>query len=217
MPALDFVGDLLGIGGDVPQAEFSPYGITSGVGTSSFADGTGTFELSPELQGIYDQLLGSGSQQLQAAQEYDPYAAAEGLFGRLDQILAPGREQGRQGLESRLLNQGRLGSTGGAFQQQGFESAIEAERARQLNQAFGTAQGVQDSMFNRGMAGIQGALGIQGAGMNQLNLGLQAGQGSLQAGMFNIGNQIQQDQLLPSLITGLGQGALTGWASGGFK
>jgi len=202
---------------DIPTAEFTPMDITSGAGTATFDEGVGTFQLSPELQATYEQLLGGGREGIAAAGGYDPYAAAETLFGRMDQILAGGRERQRQGLESRLLSQGRLGSTGGAFEFQGLESTIEAERARQLNQAFGTAQQVQQGMFGRGLAELQAGIGLQGIGQSQLALGLQAGQGAQQAQMFNIQNQIAASQQMPSLLAGLGTGALTGWAAGGFK
>ena len=211
MALFDFVGDALGMGGDIPQASFDPMGMTTGIGTTSFQDGQGAFQLSPELQSTYQQLLGGGQEALGAAQEYDPYAAAETLFGRMDSILAGGRERERGGLESRLLAQGRLGSTGGAFQQQGQEQAFEQQRAQQLNQAFGQAQQVQQGLFGQGLAGIQGATGLQQMGQNQLSLGLQAGQGTQQAQMFNIGQQQQQSQLMPSLLAGLGTGALTGF------
>lgn len=215
--ALGFIGDILGLNQDIPEASFDPMNIQSGLGSTTFGKDGAQFQLAPELQGFYNQLLGGAGETLQQAQEFDPYQAAEGLFGRMEGILAPVRERERAGLEQRLLSQGRLGSTGGLFDLQAQQGAVEAQRAQSLNQAFGQAQQVQQGLFNRGMQGLQGATGLQQMGLSQLGLGLEAGQGDLGAQQFNIGNQIQQGQLLPSLVAGLGTGALTGWAAGGFK
>jgi len=209
MGILDTIG--LGGSGNIPQASFDPMALSTGLGTTSFEEGMGSFELAPELQETYQQLLGTGRGALSAAQDFDPYSAAETLFGRMEGILAGGRERERQGLESRLLAQGRLGSTGGLFQQQGLEQAIEAQRAQALNQAFGQAQDVQQGLFGRGLAGIQAATGLQQLGQQQLSTGIQAGAAPLQAQMFNIQQQQQQQQLMPSLLAGLGTGALTGY------
>jgi len=210
MAITDSIGSALGLSGNIPQAEFRPMELATGLGTTSFEDGKGTFTLTPELQEVYQQLLGGGRQALGAA-EYDPYTAAETLFGRMEGILAGGRERERQGLESRLLAQGRLGSTGGLFQQQGLEQAIEQQRAQSLNQAFGQAQQVQQGLFGRGLSGIQGAVGLQQLGQQQLSTGIQAGAAPLQAQMFNIQQQQKQQELVPSLLAGLGTGALSGY------
>lgn len=216
-PINDIAGAVFGFDYDIPEATFDPMDIQSGLGAATFGPEGAQFELAPELQQFYNQLLGGAGETLQQAQQFDPYQAAEGLFGRMESILAPTRERERAALESRLLSQGRLGSTGGLFDLQAQQGAVEAQRAQSLNQAFGQAQQVQQGLFGRGLAGLQAATGLQQQGLSQLGLGLEAGQGALGAQQFNIGNELQQAQLFPSLMSGLFTGAMGGWAAGGFK
>jgi hypothetical protein len=41
------------------MAQFNPYGMTTNFGTSTFADGRGSYQLSPQLQAIQNRLFGS--------------------------------------------------------------------------------------------------------------------------------------------------------------
>lgn len=218
MPGLfSAVGDLLGLNYDIPQVSYNPTDITTGYGGVTFDPTTGaaTTSLSPEMQAQVDQLLSGATGAFTAANQFDPYAAADTLFSRMENILAGGRTRQQGQLESRLLAQGRLGSTGGMFDQQALNQAIEAQRAQNLNQSFGTAQAVQQGLFNQGIAGLNAAMGVQQMPLALANLGISAGTGQMNAQMFNAQNQIQQNQLMPNLLTSLGTGALTGYMMGG--
>ena len=192
--------DVLGGGGSVP--DYKAYDTVSGVG-STMVDGdrittqldprfaaisealTGGLaggispSLSPEQLAFGREATGAGAGFLRNLGSFDPFEAAQTQFGRMEEILAPGRERARESLEGRLLRQGRLGSTGGGRTQEGLETAIERSRQQSLYDAFGQAQGVQaqqgqlaqmlgglglgveQGQFQRQMGGLQGALGLE--------------------------------------------------------
>lgn len=173
-------------------AAFKPVDVTGLFGTGQFTNlGGGKFAaeagLSPDARGLFDQLgrqrdmylgqeqtpfgqlaLSGGLGMLGAGLGADPFQMAQKQFGRMEDILAPGRERQREALEARLLRQGRLGSTGGSLQQQGLEEAIEQSRRKQLVNALGQAQGIQQQQIGLGtQLGLfgqqQGELGFQRA------------------------------------------------------
>lgn len=212
------------------QAEFNPYQVSG----SAFGDvafdkeaGTAQFNLSPEMQAL-SQLFGQQAQQfagqgqtelgalagqgglgfLRAGIETDPFATAQTQFERMEEILAPSRQRQREALESRLLRQGRLGSTGGALQQEGLESAIEQSRRQGLVEALGQGMGIQaqqlaqgqqlgllgqqqqDVGFQQAMARLGGLQGIEQQMFNLANLGSALGgrqsTAGAQAGAFGM-------------------------------
>jgi hypothetical protein len=72
------------------MAQFNPYGMTTAFGTSTFEDGRGSYQLSPELQAIQQRLFGQAgaydpTQLAQAAQPL--YGASQNLFGLANQFL----------------------------------------------------------------------------------------------------------------------------------
>jgi hypothetical protein len=70
------------------MAQFNPYGMTTNFGTSTFADGRGSYTLSPELQASQQRLFG----QLNA---YDPSQigmAAQPLMGGASTLFGRGAE-----------------------------------------------------------------------------------------------------------------------------
>lgn len=194
-----------------------------GLFNTAFTPQGATISLTPEMQaiqaGLFGQAQGLTPLQQQYAQlgqgflgqigAFDPFAAAETQFQRLEDILAPGREQQRQAQESRLYAQGRLGSTGGGLEQQAFQQAIEQQRAQNLINALGQAQDIQSGLLNKGLTlsnlpgtmqtqALSNLMGIQGAGMQQL-----------QGGAFGGGVQTTQ-QAYPILTQQLGTGLLSG-------
>lgn len=88
------------------MAAFTPYGMTTNFGTSSFQDGKGSYTLSPELKAVQDRLfaqMGSydPTQVAQAAQGLyggagQAFGAGNQLFGLGNQYLATSPEQARQ-------------------------------------------------------------------------------------------------------------------------
>lgn len=194
-----------------------------GLFNTAFGPGGATINLSPEMQaiqsGLFSQAQGLSPLQQQYQQlgqgflgqvgAFDPFAAAETQFNRLEAILAPGREQQRQAQESRLYSQGRLGSTGGGLEQQAFQQAIENQRAMNLVNALGQAQDIQGNLINYGTTlsnmpislqdqALSNLIGVQGAGLQQLR-----------GGAFGGGVQTTQ-QAYPTLGQQVGTGLLMG-------
>jgi len=180
----------------------NPFNITTATGSGAFNPVTGNIEsqLSPEMQalfggqvsgaqGAFGQVAGAGTQAqdlsagfLSEAGEFDPFAAAEEQFGRLDAILEPGRTKARTGTAAGLLSTGRLGGTSGTDVQVGVEGEIERQRQGLLSEQFQGAQNVQDRLVNRGTSlgafGTQQQLGQQAIGSQSLQnaLGIDAQQ-----------------------------------------
>lgn len=200
---VDTANDLLG---GTPSAEVvkaQAFDISGATGTGSFDPKTGEIisTLSPELQALFEQqlqqaggFLGSvgtagetaiqtGEGFLSAAQTFDPFAAAEEQFKRLDAILAPGRNAASMGTAGGLLATGRLGSTAGNRVQAETEAAIERERQQLLHDSLASATGVSESLVNRGVTA--GAFGLDQKNITQA-LGLQA-----LGGAFGIDSQSQ--------------------------
>lgn len=184
---------------------YNPYDVMSGLGTGTFQDGQATAALSPQMQqfsnlfgqqamqglgyqpdigqitGMGQQALGLGQGFLGQLGTFDPMQAAGEQFGRMESILAPGRQLQTEGLESKLLRQGRLGSTGGSLQQQALSGAHEQSRTQGLYDAFGQAQAAQQNLLGMGQ-GLT-SLGLPMAGYGQ------------QQGMQNLQQMIGLEQL----------------------
>jgi len=203
---VDSIGGLFGASGDpVGQAQFNPFGVQSALGQAQFGDGSANVQLSPELQQAYSGLLGASQQRLGQAQDL------QGTLGFLGRVTQPQFERQQLSQESRLFNQGLLGSTTGQLQQQGLR---EAQNQTLLQNALQTqaqqtqqAQGLLGSALQTAQAPL--ALGEFGANL---------GQADLQTQQINLGlkEQAQQRQadFFSSLI-GAGIGAAAGFSGGG--
>jgi hypothetical protein len=107
------------------MAAFTPYGMTTNFGTSTFEDGKGSYTLSPQLQAIQNMLFG-------AAGSYDPtqvgkaaqpiYGGASSLFNLGQQYLAKSPEEAAA--EYMAAQQGLLAGT--------REQQLAALRSKQL-------------------------------------------------------------------------------------
>lgn len=106
------------------------------------------------------QMFGASQGLLRSLGSFDPLQQAQTRFNRLQSVLEPQRERARSGLESRLLAQGRLDSSGGALQMGEQEQAIAAQDAQMLDQMYSEAQQAQQAQ-----AQMAQQLGQQGASM----------------------------------------------------
>ncbi len=132
------------------------------------------------------------AQQFQGQMGSDPLALQQQLFNQQAGLLQPGFDQASRGLEDRLFSQGRLGSTGGALQQEGLQNSQQQALGQLLGQSFGQSQAQQAQtagLANQfGMFGgqLQGQLGqLQG---QQLGNALNINQGAM-AGL-GLGGQL---------------------------
>lgn len=128
------------------MAAFNPYGMTTNFGTSTFQDGRGSYQLSPELQAIQNRLFG-------AAGQYDPTqtgamaqpltSGAQSLFNLGQQYLATSPEAASQ---QYMANQ---------------QALLQPSRAADLSR-------VQATNFGRGTGGLGVNTGTGGAPSNPL-------------------------------------------------
>jgi hypothetical protein len=204
------------------MAQFNPYGMTTNFGTSTFTDGRGSYQLSPELQLIQDRLFGATGQYdpTQIGQMAQPLTAgAESLFGLGQQylatspeeaaqqymtnqqaLLAPSREAGLSRVQAANFGRG----TGGLGVQTGTGSAP----ANPLAQAYFNQIGQQDLQLaaqadEAGMARARFGAGLFGTGgelLGQVPRLTTAGYGPLEAqlGLLRTTESLGQQPLLLS-------------------
>ena len=117
-----------------------PWDVTGAYGGLDFDPTTRTVQqsLSPEYQAIYNRLMGRAGTYSPIIQKYtqDPVAAALGLSQERSALREPQRVLKREALEARLFGQGRLGSTGGAGQQQALEESFATQDLLDEQQAL---------------------------------------------------------------------------------
>lgn len=150
-----------------------PWDVAGSFGTASFTyeedPETGhmvkrdiSLDLSEELQKEYDYKVGGPERQRAFIEQYqtDPDTAAQAYYDRYKQIVAPEQQQQRLGLESRLLGQGMLGSTGGAGQMQSLTQAQLMRDYQARTQADAQVQGMIDTYRTRGAQDLAGAVSL---------------------------------------------------------
>ena len=203
---VDAVGGLFGVeGGErVNPLQYQPYNVQSALGQAQFGDGSANVQLSPELQQSFSGLLGASQQRLGQAQDL------QGTLGFLGRVTQPQFERQQLSQESRLFNQGLLGSTTGQLQQQGLR---EAQNQTLLQNALQTQ--AQQTQQAQGLLGSALQTAQQPLALGQFGASL--GQGQLQAaeGTAGLRQQAEANQanLFSGLVSGgsylLGEGALS--------
>jgi hypothetical protein len=132
------------------------------LGALGEAQAAGAQELVPGVTGFGQRAFQTAQEQLGAAAGFDPLAAAEERFGRLQAVLGQQRERQRGSLESRLLAQGRLSGTSGDILQGELERGFAAEDAALLERAFGESEQAQARAIQQGLqAGAAGTTAQQ--------------------------------------------------------
>jgi len=153
----------------------TPYGVGSVGGTADFDPDSKTalLNLSPELQSIYQGALSrSGLWGDQLAQySGNPFAAGNMFYEQTQPYYAEQEDDLRTDLETRLLAQGRLGSTGGRDQMSSLEEGILTGQTQRRNQGFSQAQALISALLGRESADIGTATGLLNVPMQQANLG----------------------------------------------
>lgn len=146
-----------------------------------------------QAQGMFGQAqnqnLGAGQGFLNQLNQFDPQAATQTRFDQLESVLEPSRGRAREALESRLLKQGRLGSTGGGVQQEGLESAIGQQQMQNLLASTGESRAQQQQLLGMGQGlgadAMQRAQGMTGLGLQQGGM-----YGATGSQLSNIGSQL---------------------------
>jgi hypothetical protein len=166
------------------MAQFKPMGMTTAFGSSKFGDdGTGSYQLSPELQAIQQRLFGAaggydptqlgqmaqpltgGAQSLfNLGQQYlatSPEQAAQQYMSQQQALLAPSREAGLSRVQAANFGRG----TGGL----GVQTGTGTAPANPLAQAYFNQLGQQDLQLaaqadEAGMARARFGAGLFGTG-----------------------------------------------------
>lgn len=186
------VGSVLGavagplIGGlmspDSPQAQqapgFTPYGITTGFGTSTFNQGNKTagYTLTPEMQAFRDKYYGAATAAMPSAEQIayanqvrdygkglftqatgmDTGAMTQDYYNRQQAILQPSRLQESSDLADKMYGTGRTGlgvGMGGGYvnpQQYALAQAREQQNAELALSAEDRARAIQQQQIAQG-------------------------------------------------------------------
>ena len=107
--------------------------------------------LNQDMQNLMQQYMDRRGQTAAQIQDLDPMELQQQLYNQQLGLLQPEQERQSLAQESRLLQQGRLGSTGGAGQMQALQEAQGQQRLGLLSNSYATAQGTLDSMRQREM------------------------------------------------------------------
>ena len=191
-----------------------PRGVSGLFGTFGYDEqGGSTMALSGDLQSQFDALMGRAGQTGQQIQDLNPLELQKSLYEQQYGLLQPQQERETLEQESRLLQQGRLGSTGGAGQMQALQEAQGQQRAGLLASSYGVAQQTLDSMRQREAMDRQqeamdrqNALGIGALPMNYANTSAQM------AGLTGAAGQYAGTQAAGAAV-GLGGTRANYWAN----
>lgn len=112
--------------------------------------GTGEY-LNEDMQAMMQQFMDRRGQTAAQIQDLNPLELQQSLYNQQLGLLAPEQERQSLAQESRLLQQGRLGSTGGAGQMQALQEAQGQQRLGLLSNSYQQAQQTQDAMRQREM------------------------------------------------------------------
>ena len=168
----------------------------TGLGTSGYDPVTGQFtgQLANPYQQNVNQALGASSQGYGALSGQDFNGTMGQRYNALEALQEQDRLQAQMAMEDRLYSQGRLGSTGGALQQNALLDAIAQQQAGNANTAFGQAMAQRQQFGDQAMQFGQAALQPQQLSLQQLQA-----MGALAPQMSQ--NQVQTNNL--SNFTGI--------------
>jgi hypothetical protein len=164
--------------GQVAQeaAEFKPFTVTTGLGTTSTTpEGGIAVGLSPEQQALQQQLLGQAAG-LFGQVGVSPAEAQANIYEQIRATQRPEEERQRLAMEERLLSQGRLGLQSAAYGGASPELlAMETARQEAMARANLSARGQALAEQQQALAGATGLLGAGYAPQQQALAALQAG------------------------------------------
>lgn len=161
---------------------YKPYGVTSGLGTSSFEDGQSSFTLDPKYQQQQDQMFGLGQQAFGAAQgDYGQLAdqfynqqRALGAGSRNAEALQLGESMFGTGSSGLRMGAKSLGAGGGGMmspQGYGFAQAFAQQDAADRYNAFDRAQQQRATDIGIGQDMLTQAQQLDQLGLTQQELG----------------------------------------------
>lgn len=171
-----------------------PWSGANAGGTASFdpESQTALMGLSPELQAIYDGALGRSGMWggMATTLGLDPFKAADNFYNENQKYWDPKEAQMRTDLESRLMAQGRLGSTGGNRAVSSVNEGIAQSQQGRRTDAMGQAQNMITQLLGREKGDLGIATGLLGVPMDLAELGMGIGgtQSSLSSNLLKSAN-----------------------------
>lgn len=178
------------------SSRFVPTSISTPFGSVDASMGNVSASLPSELQDLYQGLLSSGQQTL--AQAETPEAA----LGFLNRTYGPELERQRLSQESRLFNQGLLGTTTGGLQ-------TEAVNRAQNQALLDATLGAQQQFQSQGLGLLGSALDVANLPQSLIalsgNIGAQQASAGAQAGRFTAQAADARGRSINSIFSGLGQ------------
>lgn len=164
------------------RGQYTPYGVTTGLGSASFEDGKASFALDPRYATQRESLLGLGGSALGAAEgDYDQLA--EQMYQRQRGLGADTRAAEAQALGESMFGGGTRGLrvSGDALgagtsdplspQGYGFAQAFAKQEAADRASSFEQAQQQRLRELDIGTGMLGQALGLDQAGMAGIELG----------------------------------------------
>ena len=201
-------------------AEFKPYGVTTGFGTSYFDPKTqqAGYQLDPVLEAFRNSMY-AGAGEFMGQVNTNPQEAAQNYYNQQQALMAGGRGAEDIALRQQQLNSGRIGlglsgaamgagaGTGYVNPQQYQQQLARSQQDQQLAaQSQQLAQADIDKAISRATGLFQAGSGIEEMGMRPLTIGADIGSRQAVSG----GNQAQ------ALLAG-GQGAAQANLAGGIN
>lgn len=184
----------IGAAANVP---FTPYTVTSGLGTSTVSPTGATTAAAGPYAALQQQALGLAGTALGAI---NPAQASQTLFGQLEGLQGPARQREQEALLSRLGARGLLGigqnvpTVGGGMGAVNpyMESLLSAQATQQAQNALAAQQfGTQEAGRQQAIAQALQSQGLQvdQNTLQQLQLAGQQGLGLQQLALTGAGNQ----------------------------
>ena len=147
--------------------------------------------LNEDMQGYMDDYMRRSQETGAQIGNFSPEQYAQNMYDTDLQMLNPELEQQALGMESRLAQQGRLGSTGGAGQYGGLMQAQNMTRLGLRRDSYNKSQQQLDAMRRRQQEDMTYGMGIgnlaSGYGTQSLNFANQRGQNAWQAANMKSG------------------------------
>ncbi len=208
-----------------PDITFQPFTVTGSTGsTTTGADGSTTYNLSPQQEAMRQQLFGGANQFYSNAMQ-DTAGRESAIYDRIRATQLPEQQRQRLALEERMLSQGRAGIStnqyGGAPEQLAFEKAIAEQQNSAMLTAMQQAQAEQAQQATLGGQFLQQSYAPQAALLSSLAPALdvasladvarrQQGEFGLEAQLANIQGELGQQTGLAQLYGGVYGGLLSG-------
>jgi hypothetical protein len=202
----------IGAAANVP---FTPYTVTSGLGTSTISPTGATTTAAGPYAGLQQQALGLAGTALGAI---NPAQASQTLFGQLEGLQGPARQREQEALLSRLGARGLLGigqnlptmGGGTGLVNPYMESLLSAQATQQAQNAlaaqqFGTSEAARQQAIAQALQ-TQG-LQVDQQTLQQLQLAGQQGLGLQQLALTGAGRQAEAGLRGLGLQTSLNLGA----------